>query len=283
MDDITRDARTIFVQQLVSRVTEGWVRSFFEQVGPVARVKLIRDPHTRKCMGMGYIEFQDLDAVPKALLLNGQKMSMDERGSTSSGLPIQVSTCGAERAYAHEAEDEIEEVAKLRTLYLGNLPPGLEEGDVKAIAEKMGPVVSVILKEAPEVGSDEEDEDEGGSGGGSGNKPEGYAIVKFGNEQGATNGLHGLAGVDIAGQVLHLGLVSVKGEVHGANNEIWRPGDRNARRLSASAKAQIVANLRSAAQSTLQQMGGDGAAALIAAAQAEVAAGGAPGSANGAD
>jgi len=67
--------------------------------------------------------------------------------------------------------------------------------------------------------------------------------------------LHGLKDIDIAGNKLHLGLVSKSREVHGGNNEVWLPGDRTARRLSASAKAQLVANLASATQMSLAQLG----------------------------
>jgi len=73
---LTRDARTIFVGQLVVRAGERDVREYFEQVGPVSDVQLIRDKSSGKSKGFGYIEFTDLESVPKALLLNGQKFCM---------------------------------------------------------------------------------------------------------------------------------------------------------------------------------------------------------------
>ena len=71
--ELTRDARTVFVQQLVVRAEERDVREYFEQVGTVSDVRLIRDRSTGRSKGFAYVEFEDLEVVPKALLLNGQK------------------------------------------------------------------------------------------------------------------------------------------------------------------------------------------------------------------
>jgi len=39
-------------------------------------VQLIRDKASGRSKGFGYVEFEELEAVPKALLLNGQKFCM---------------------------------------------------------------------------------------------------------------------------------------------------------------------------------------------------------------
>ena len=87
---LTRDARTIFVSQLVVRASDRDVREFMEQIGPVVDVQLIRDRSTLRSKGFGYVEFEDLDSVPKALLLNGQNMCMKHAACSCSGFPIAV-------------------------------------------------------------------------------------------------------------------------------------------------------------------------------------------------
>lgn len=46
---------------LVSRAREKDVRDFFEALGPVNDVQLIRDRASKRSCGMGYVKFADLD------------------------------------------------------------------------------------------------------------------------------------------------------------------------------------------------------------------------------
>ena len=52
---LTRDARTIFVGQLVGKLDERDVRDYFAQVGGVVDVQLIRDRVSGKSKGFGYV------------------------------------------------------------------------------------------------------------------------------------------------------------------------------------------------------------------------------------
>lgn len=53
-------------------------------MGPVADVRLVRD-RAGTSKGFGYVEFRDLETVPSALLLNGQKFCSKHRVSAPSG------------------------------------------------------------------------------------------------------------------------------------------------------------------------------------------------------
>ena len=70
IDDLTKDQRTILVGQLTSKATESDLRNFFSQIGKVNSVIMIRDKHTGRHKGIGYVEMADLDVVPNCLLFN---------------------------------------------------------------------------------------------------------------------------------------------------------------------------------------------------------------------
>lgn len=70
VDDLTKDQRTLFVGQLTMKVHEGNLREFFSQIGTVKNVIMIRDKHTGKHKGFGYVEMMELESIPSCLLLN---------------------------------------------------------------------------------------------------------------------------------------------------------------------------------------------------------------------
>ena len=63
----TRDARTIFVSQLVRKATEKDIKRYFEQVGKVRHVNLITD-RSGASKGIAYVEFKHLETVPVRVL-----------------------------------------------------------------------------------------------------------------------------------------------------------------------------------------------------------------------
>merc|ERR1719456_802222 len=71
IDDLTKDQRTVFVSQLVMKATEKQIRKFFEKVGKVRDVIMIRDKYTNRHKGYAYVELNDLESVPMVLMLNG--------------------------------------------------------------------------------------------------------------------------------------------------------------------------------------------------------------------
>merc|ERR1719266_1223479 len=88
-----RDSRTIFCMQLSQRVRARDVEDFFSSVGKVRDVKLIVCNKTRRFKGIAYVEFKDLESVPLALGLSGQKLC---------GVPVVVQPSQAEKSRAAE-------------------------------------------------------------------------------------------------------------------------------------------------------------------------------------
>merc|ERR1711981_891888 len=75
-----RDSRTIFVMQLSQRVRARDIEEFFSSVGKIRDTKLIMCNKTRR--------FKDIESVPLALGLNGQKLL---------GVPVIVQPSQAEK------------------------------------------------------------------------------------------------------------------------------------------------------------------------------------------
>jgi RNA-binding protein 39 len=120
-------------------------------VGRVRDVRLIKD-RAGKSKGMGYVEFAALEAVPAALLLNGQKFCMKHAACTCSGFPCEVRASQAEKNYVAAAEaagGSSFSAGAERRVYVGNLHPNVTESDLKQVAGLVAPVERVaILRDA---------------------------------------------------------------------------------------------------------------------------------------
>jgi len=92
----SRDARTVFISQLVSKVGEAELAAYFGEAGRIASVALIRDKATGRSMGHAYVEFEEPDAAALALLLNGQKLCSTHAACMCSGFPVLVKRAVAE-------------------------------------------------------------------------------------------------------------------------------------------------------------------------------------------
>jgi len=69
-----RDARTVFCMQLSARCRARDLEDFMSSVGKVRDAKLIVCNKTRRFKGIAYVEFKDLESVPLAMGLSGQKL-----------------------------------------------------------------------------------------------------------------------------------------------------------------------------------------------------------------
>lgn len=69
-EKLSKAGRTIFVGQLTSKVNEDKLESFFNQVGVVNEVIMVRDKRTNKHKGFAYVEMSTLEAIPNCLLFN---------------------------------------------------------------------------------------------------------------------------------------------------------------------------------------------------------------------
>jgi RNA-binding protein 39 len=124
-------------------------------VGPVVAVTLIRDRASRRSKGMGYVEFDRLDVLPQALLLDGTKFCMKHRACMCSGLPLQVKPTGVERNYAAQAEaagGSALTADSARRVYLLNLPLEMGEADLRTLGGVVGPVERATMLRIPGAG-----------------------------------------------------------------------------------------------------------------------------------
>lgn len=195
---LTRDARTVFVGQLVVRAGERDIRKYFEQVGPVSEVQLIKDKSSGRSKGIGYVEFEDLEAVPRALLLNGQKLCMKHPACGCSGFPLLVKPSEAEKNYAAMAEAAGGTTSAQmleRRAYAGNLGPQVTEGDLKALASLIAAPDKVMIVRDHRGAS------------------RGYAYMQFPDAGSAQRAAASLHGTELGGKAIKVGRLNNLGEV----------------------------------------------------------------------
>lgn len=226
--EVTRDARTVFVTQLVVRATDSDVRRFFEAVGGVKDVQLIKDK-AGKSKGFGYVEFAELDSVPKALLLNGQKFCMKHPGCVCSGLPVQVKPSEAEKNYEAAAQTSI--AAQLARVYLLNVPDTVTDIELTNYFKPYGELVTFKifnrLDRDPSL--------------------KGQAFVQLKTQELAQKAATELASVPLLGQAVKLGTITSGGGVAvSATGESWEVIDEKS--ISAQDRATLIAQLSNAVQ-----------------------------------
>ena len=64
IEDLTKDQRTVFVSQLVQKADERKLKKFFEKIGKVKLVIMIRDKYTDRHKGFAYVEMKSLESIP---------------------------------------------------------------------------------------------------------------------------------------------------------------------------------------------------------------------------
>ncbi len=121
--------------QLSARIRPRDLDEFFSKVGKVRDVRLITDPRTKRSKGIAYIEFRDVDTVPKALELSGQRLL---------GVPILVKLTQAEKNRMpfpppYHIPANIPPNGPMK-LYVGSLHVNITEEMLRAIFEPFGNV-----------------------------------------------------------------------------------------------------------------------------------------------
>jgi len=192
--NLTRDARTVFVSQLVVRAKEKHIKKFFEMAGPVVDVKLIKDKHSGRSKGFGYVEMKNLEDVQKALLLSGQPFIV---GKIQSPFPILVKPSEAEKNYLHDATAKKPSTAPvpvlhdpvalgLHRLHIGNLHINTTEDDLSKLFSPYGELRQVHIPR-----------DEAG-------RSRGYGFVHFLDPSSAHKALTELNGHELGGKSIKL-------------------------------------------------------------------------------
>ena len=196
INDLTKDQRTVFVSQLVMKVNERNIREFFEKIGKVNDVILIRDKYTNRHKGFAYVEMADLEAVPMVLMLCGtvpdfQKFPILVKASEAEKnfLAKQETVASAPAPHA-SADGSLVSAANANRLYIGNLHVNITEDDLKTVLSPFGEVEQVQIHR-DEVGTSK-----------------GYAFVRFANSADAQVAMNKLSGLELAGRAIKVGFVT---------------------------------------------------------------------------
>lgn len=125
--------------QLSARIRPRDLEDFFTAVGKVRDVRLITDPRTKKSKGIAYIEFREVDSVPLAIALTGQRLL---------GVPIIVKLTQAEKNRLPFTGPHIP--ANLPQdgpikLYVGSLHVNITEEMLRGIFEPFGSIDAIVL------------------------------------------------------------------------------------------------------------------------------------------
>jgi RNA-binding protein 23/39 len=83
-----RAQRSVFITQISSRLRARDLSEFLRPCGKVREVKMVEDKVTRRSKGLAYVEFYDVESVPKAIAYSGQLLF---------GIPIIIQQSEADR------------------------------------------------------------------------------------------------------------------------------------------------------------------------------------------
>ncbi|CAN0274350.1 unnamed protein product, partial [Discosporangium mesarthrocarpum] len=201
IDELTRDQRTVFVNQLTMKVSENDLKRYFGALGEVNNVIMLRDKFTNRhkvqwapmCQpmkpGFAYVEMKSLDSVPLVLDLN-------ERVPDFQKFPVMVKASEAEKNYLAKQEEKAKNpnqpgvilgnaaaIAGLK-LHMGGLHANITEDDLNEICRSFGEVTQLVLHR------DEKGESKK------------FAFVTFAEKESASACREKLNGMEVAGKAL---------------------------------------------------------------------------------
>ncbi|RWS05863.1 RNA-binding protein 39-like protein [Dinothrombium tinctorium] len=183
-----RDQRTVFCMQLAAKVRPRDLEEFFAAVGKVREVRLIIDNKTRRHKGIAYIEFYDINSVPLALALNGQKLC---------GHPIVIQPTQAEKNRAAASASATQRgISGPMRLYVGSLHFNITEEMLKGIFEPFGRIEKIELQRDPETG-----------------RSKGYGFITFYDAEDAKKALEQLNGFELAGRPMKVNHVTERSDI----------------------------------------------------------------------
>ncbi|KAI0227777.1 RNA-binding protein 39 [Lamellibrachia satsuma] len=214
-----RDARTIFCMQLSAKIRPRDLEEFFSSVGKVRDVRLITDNKTRRSKGIAYVEFGEVESVPLAMGLDGQRLL---------GVPIIVQASQAEKNRLGAASSIIQKgnTGPMR-LYVGSLHFNITEDMLRGIFEPFGKIEQVNLVLDLDTG-----------------RSKGFGFVTFRNAEDAKKALEQLNGFELAGRPMKVGHVTERtGENAGMSMLDSDEMDRAGIDLGATGRLQLMAKL----------------------------------------
>ncbi|KAA0183314.1 hypothetical protein HAZT_HAZT010925 [Hyalella azteca] len=216
-----RDARTVFCMQLSARIKARELEEFFSVVGKVTDVRIITDAKTRRSKGIAYVEFEDVESVPLALGLAGQKLL---------GVPIVVQPTLAERnraANMNNPDHGTKPGSGPMRLYVGSLHFNITEEMLRGIFEPFGKIDVIQLIMDSETG-----------------RSKGYGFVTFHNSEDAKKALEQLNGFELAGRPMKVNHVTDRNDnSQGSSLLDLDEKERTGVELGATQRLQLMAKL----------------------------------------
>lgn len=133
--------RTVFCMQLPPRVTMKDMEQFFaERAGRVRDVQIMSDRRRKgSAAGVAYVEFFELESVPRAIALSGQRLN---------GVPVIVQPTQAERnkLAAQQQRDILVQPTGPTRVLVSELHPSLGETELRSIVEPFGTLEGVEIE-----------------------------------------------------------------------------------------------------------------------------------------
>ncbi|KHN77266.1 RNA-binding protein 39 [Toxocara canis] len=227
-----RDKRTVFIMQCayglfftVARQTRPRdLEEFFSSVGHVRDVRIITDARTGRSKGICYVEFWEVESVPLALALNGEKLL---------GAPLVIQPTLAERNRV--ANNTVGSTIGFGPalfkgavmLYVGQLHPSISEQMLRPIFEPFGRIDNMRLVTDSEGMS------------------RGYAYVTYRYADDAKRAMEQLNGFELAGHVMNVGIVDEgKSALESAQRTLdTDDADRRGISLGMNGRLQLMAKL----------------------------------------
>ncbi|KAM4049645.1 putative RNA-binding protein 23 isoform 1-T4 [Anomaloglossus baeobatrachus] len=214
-----RDARTVFCMQLAARIRPRDLEDFFSAIGKVRDVRMISDRNSRRSKGIAYVEFTDIQSVPLAIGLTGQRLL---------GVPIIVQASQAEKnRLAAMASNMQRSNSGPTRLYVGSLHLNITEDMLRGIFEPFGKIENIQLLRELDTG-----------------RSKGYGFITFVNSECAHRALDQLNGFELAGRSMKVGHVTDRGDA--SNDVSFLDNDDLERRgidLGATGRLQLMAKL----------------------------------------
>ncbi|XP_014462835.1 probable RNA-binding protein 23 isoform X3 [Alligator mississippiensis] len=211
-----RDARTVFCMQLAARIRPRDLEDFFSAVGKVRDVRIISDRNSRRSKGIAYVEFCDIQAVPLAIGLTGQRLL---------GVPIIVQASQAEKNRLAAMANNLQKGSggPMR-LYVGALHCNITKEMLRGIFEPFGKIDSIVLMRDPDTG-----------------QSKGYGFITFAEAECARRALEQLHGFELAGRPMRVGQVTER--LDGTTDVAFPDGADEPDPAGASGRLQLMAKL----------------------------------------
>uniref|UniRef100_A0A8C0PPQ2 RNA binding motif protein 23 n=1 Tax=Canis lupus familiaris TaxID=9615 RepID=A0A8C0PPQ2_CANLF len=235
-----RDARTVFCMQLAARIRPRDLEDFFSAVGKVRDVRIISDRNSRRSKGIAYVEFCEIQSVPLAIGLTGQRLL---------GVPIIVQASQAEKNRLAAMANNLQKGSSgPMRLYVGSLHFNITEDMLRGIFEPFGKIDNIVLMKDSDTG-----------------RSKGYGFITFSDSECARRALEQLNGFELAGRPMRVGHVTER--LDGGTDITFPDGEQELDLGSAGGRLQLMAKLAEGSGIQLPTT----AAAAAAAAQAAAA------------